>query len=33
MTVYEFNMWLAYYQIQTEERDRQERLARAKSGI
>ena len=32
MTVDEFNMWIAYYQIQNEERDRQERIARAKRG-
>ena len=26
MPVAEFNMWLAYFQIQNEERERQERL-------
>ena len=30
MSVYEFNMWLAYYSLQSDERDRQERLAKAK---
>ena len=29
MPVTEFNMWLAYFQIQHEERERQERLAKA----
>ena len=29
MSVYEFNMWLAYFQIQNDERERQERLAKA----
>lgn len=29
MSVDEFNMWLAYFQIQNEERERQERLAKA----
>ena len=29
MSVEEFNMWLAYFQIQNEERERQERLAKA----
>ena len=29
MSVYEFNMWLAYFQIQSDERERQERLAKA----
>lgn len=29
MSVEEFNMWLAYFQIQHEERERQERLAKA----
>ena len=32
MSVDEFNMWIAYYQIQNEERERQERLAKANSG-
>lgn len=32
MSVEEFNMWIAYYQIQHEERERQERLAKADSG-
>ena len=30
MSVYEFNMWLAYFQIQIDERERQERLAKAR---
>ena len=29
MSVEEFNMWIAYFQIQSEERERQERLAKA----
>ena len=29
MSVEEFNMWLAYFQIQNDERERQERLAKA----
>jgi hypothetical protein len=29
MSVEEFNMWIAYFQIQQEERERQERLAKA----
>ena len=29
MSVEEFNMWIAYFQIQNEERERQERLAKA----
>ena len=29
MSVDEFNMWLAYFQIQNDERERQERLAKA----
>ena len=29
MSVEEFNMWIAYFQIQHEERERQERLAKA----
>ncbi len=29
MPVEEFNMWLAYFQIQNDERERQERLAKA----
>jgi hypothetical protein len=29
MSVDEFNMWLAYFQIQSDERERQERLAKA----
>ena len=29
MSVSEFNMWLAYFQIQSDERERQERLAKA----
>ena len=32
MSVEEFNLWLAYFIIQNEEKDRQERLARAKHG-
>ena len=30
MSVYEFNMWIAYFNLQQEERERQERLAKAK---
>ena len=30
MSVEEFNMWIAYYQIQHEERERQVRLAKAR---
>tara|TARA_R100000479_G_scaffold131818_1_gene69631 strand:+ start:455 stop:568 length:114 start_codon:yes stop_codon:yes gene_type:complete len=30
MSVYEFNMWLAYFDLQREERDRQERIAKMK---
>lgn len=30
MSVDEFNMWLAYYALQSDERERQERLARAR---
>jgi hypothetical protein len=30
MTVDEFNMWIAYFQIEKEEREKQERLARAR---
>ena len=30
MTVSEFNMWIAYYSLQSDERERQERLARAR---
>jgi len=30
MPVAEFNMWLAYFQIQNEERERQERLMNAR---
>ena len=29
MSVEEFNMWLAYFKIQHEERERQERQAKA----
>ena len=29
MSVSEFNMWIAYYALQSDERERQERLARA----
>ena len=29
MSVEEFNMWIAYFQIQHEERERQHRLAKA----
>ena len=29
MSVYEFNMWLAYFQIQSDEIERQQRLAKA----
>jgi hypothetical protein len=30
MSVYEFNMWIAYFNLQQEEREKQERLAKAK---
>ena len=30
MPVAEFNMWLAYFNLQSEERERQERIARMK---
>ncbi len=30
MSVYEFNMWMAYFTLQQEEKERQDRLARAK---
>jgi hypothetical protein len=30
MTVDEFNMWIAYYSLQSDERERQERLAKAR---
>jgi hypothetical protein len=30
MSVVEFNMWLAYFNLQNEERDRQERLQKMK---
>jgi len=30
MSVDEFYMWLAYYEIQNQERERQERLAQAR---
>jgi hypothetical protein len=33
MPVEEFNMWIAYFELQKEERDRQERIAKARSGI
>ena len=29
MSVDEFNMWLAYFQIQNDEQERQQRLAKA----
>ena len=29
MSVDEFELWLAYFQIQSDERERQERLAKA----
>ena len=29
MSVDEFNMWLAYFQIQSDEHERQQRLAKA----
>tara|TARA_B100000214_G_scaffold227253_1_gene165570 strand:+ start:345 stop:446 length:102 start_codon:yes stop_codon:yes gene_type:complete len=32
MPVYEFNMWIAYFDLQKEEQDRQERIARARRG-
>jgi len=28
MPVYEFNMWLAYFDLQKEERERHERIAK-----
>ena len=28
MPVYEFNMWLAYFDLQREDRERQERIAK-----
>jgi len=30
MSVEEFNLWLAYFNLQKEEHDRQERLAKAR---
>ncbi len=30
MSVYEFNMWMAYFTLQQEEKERQDRLAKAK---
>ncbi len=30
MSVYEFNMWIAYFNLQQDERDRQERIAKMK---
>ena len=30
MSVSEFNMWIAYYSLQNDERERQERLAKAR---
>jgi hypothetical protein len=30
MPVVEFNMWLAYFDLQREEKERQERIARMK---
>jgi len=30
MPVAEFNMWLAYFNLQSEEKERQERIARMK---
>ena len=30
MSVYEFNMWMAYFTLQQEEKVRQDRLAKAK---
>jgi hypothetical protein len=30
MSVYEFNMWIAYFNLQQEEQEKQERLAKAK---
>ena len=30
MPVVEFNMWLAYFDLQREDRERQERIARMK---
>ena len=32
MTVQEFNMWIAYYELQRIEQERQERLAKARRG-
>ena len=30
MSVEEFNMWIAYFNLQQDERDRQERIAKMK---
>ena len=30
MSVVEFNMWLAYFNLQNEERERQDRIAKMK---
>lgn len=30
MSVYEFNMWIAYFNLQQDDRDRQERIAKMK---
>ena len=30
MSVVEFNMWLAYFNLQSEERERQDRIAKMK---
>ena len=30
MSVYEFNMWIAYFNLQQYDRDRQERIAKMK---
>jgi mitochondrial fission protein ELM1 len=32
MSVTEFNMWMAYYKLQTEEQERQHRLMKARRG-
>tara|TARA_A100001391_G_scaffold162673_1_gene121739 strand:+ start:359 stop:460 length:102 start_codon:yes stop_codon:yes gene_type:complete len=32
MPVEEFNMWIAYFAIQSEEQDRQMRIAKARRG-
>tara|TARA_R100000426_G_scaffold4525_2_gene6882 strand:- start:1189 stop:1350 length:162 start_codon:yes stop_codon:yes gene_type:complete len=32
MTVDEFNMWIAYFSLQSDEQDRQMRIARARRG-